>query len=323
VLKSGDIDFGFVNLPIEQDDSLEVIKCLDIHDILIGGTNYAGLAENGIALSELSRYPLIMLERASTTRCLIDDFAATNKTELKPIIELGSSDLLVKFARINLGLSFVIREFTEDEVKNYFEHCQKNMHKAVNADDFLQDLCGNLCILLLDGGKFRFVHRSFQEYFCALNIKRTFDKVSADKKAQLSKGLVTFFDGRKISDDKVLEMLYDMAQEKVEEFILVPKLEALLDSDGNGSDDGYWAFLEKAFSNLRCWHEYHEYMETDEDTGEETDESYYDFALDSNGFAASSSEESAIPAASRSVRSEREIPPAYRIRSRAAWSREK
>lgn len=178
-------------------------------------------------------------------------------------------------------------EFTEDEFKNYFEHCRKNLPKAVNADDFLQDLCGNLCILLLDGGKFRFVHRSFQEYFCALNIKRTFDKVSADKKAQLSKGLVTFFDGRKVSDDKVLEMLYDMAQEKVEEFILVPKLEALLDSDGNGSDDEYWDFLEKAFSNLRCWHEYHEYMETDEDTGEEINESYYDFALDSNGFVSS------------------------------------
>ncbi|MBS4022374.1 MAG: NACHT domain-containing protein, partial [Dethiobacter sp.] len=162
-------------------------------------------------------------------------------------------------------------EFTEDEFKNYFEHCRKNMLKAVNADDFLQDLCGNLCILLLDGGKYRFVHRSFQEYFCALNIRRTFDKVSADKKAQLSKGLVTFFDGRKVSDDKVLEMLYDMAQEKVDEFILVPKLESLLGSDSNGSDGGYWAFLEKAFSTLRCWHEYHECMETDEDTGEVCD----------------------------------------------------
>ncbi|MBT9173127.1 MAG: hypothetical protein DDT21_01517 [Syntrophomonadaceae bacterium] len=174
-------------------------------------------------------------------------------------------------------------EFTEDEFKNYFEHCRKNFLKAVNADDFLQDLCGNLCILLLDGGKYRFVHRSFQEYFCALNIRRTFDKVSADKKAQLSKGLVTFFDGRKVLDDKVLEMLYDMAQEKVDEFILVPKLESLLESDSNGSDDGYWAFLEKAFSTLRCWHEYHECMETDEDTGEVYDDSYYDFALDSNG----------------------------------------
>lgn len=174
-------------------------------------------------------------------------------------------------------------EFTEDEFKHYFERCRKNSPKAVSADDFLQDLCGNLCILLLDGGKYRFVHRSFQEYFCALNIKRTFDKVSADKKAQLSEGLTAFFDGREASNDKVLEMLYDMAQEKVDEFILVPKLEALLDSNGNGVDDGYWAFLDKAFSTLRCWHEYHECIETYEDTGEVCNESYYDFALDSDG----------------------------------------
>lgn len=78
-------------------------------------------------------------------------------------------------------------------------------------------------------------------------------------------------------------MLYDMAQEKVEEFIFVPKLEELLDSSSNDSDDGYWAFLEKAFSTLRCWHEYHECIETDEDTDEVFDESYYDFALDSDG----------------------------------------
>ena len=178
-------------------------------------------------------------------------------------------------------------EFTEDEFRNYFYKCQKNSFKAVSVDDFLHDLCGNICILLLDGGKYRFVHRSFQEYFCALNIKRTFDKVSADKKAQLSKGLVTFFDGRKVYDDNVLEMLYDMAQEKVDEFIIVPKLEYLLGSDSNGSEDGYWAFLDKAFSHLKCWYQHHEWIETDEDTGEVFDESHYDFSLGTDGFVPS------------------------------------
>lgn len=178
-------------------------------------------------------------------------------------------------------------EFTEEEFKHYIVCCQKNEAKVVIADDYLQDLLGNLCILLLDGGKYRFVHRSFQEYFCALNIKRTFDKVSSDKKAQLSKGLILFFESRKPSNDKVLEMLYDMAQEKVEEFILVPKLEGLLDSFDYNGEGGYWAFLENAFSSLRCWHDYHECIETDEDTGEVYDESHFDFALDSDGLVIS------------------------------------
>lgn len=178
-------------------------------------------------------------------------------------------------------------EFTEEEFKHYIARCHKNESKVVIADDYLQDLLRNLCILILDGGKYRFVHRSFQEYFCALNIKRTFEKVSSDKKAQLSKGLILFFESRKPSNDKVLEMLYDMAQEKVEEFILVPKLEELLDSSDYSGEGGYWAFLENAFSSLRCWHDYHECIETDEDTGEVYDESHYDFALDSDGLVIS------------------------------------
>ena len=38
--------------------------------------------------------------------------------ELNPILELGSSDLLVSFAKINLGLTFVIREFTEEALSS-------------------------------------------------------------------------------------------------------------------------------------------------------------------------------------------------------------
>ena len=37
---------------------------------------------------------------------------------LNPILELGSSDLLVSFAEINLGLTYVIEEFTQRELQN-------------------------------------------------------------------------------------------------------------------------------------------------------------------------------------------------------------
>ena len=158
-------------------------------------------------------------------------------------------------------------EFTEDEFKHYFERCRRNSPEAVRADDYLHDLCGNICILQFDSGKYRFIHRSFQEYFCALNIKRTFDKVSFDKNTQLSSVLIAFFDERKHVNDKILEMLYDMAPEKVNEFIFLPKLEELLCSDSRSIEAGYWAFLEKAFQTLRCWHEYHKCIEIDEETG--------------------------------------------------------
>ncbi|MPN02561.1 hypothetical protein SDC9_149777 [bioreactor metagenome] len=101
----------FVNLPIENTDDLEITKCLEIHDCLIGGTKYKELAKSGIELSKLSNYSLLLLEDMSNTRRQLDKFAAENGIVFKPIIELASYDLLIQFAKINLGLTFIIREF--------------------------------------------------------------------------------------------------------------------------------------------------------------------------------------------------------------------
>ena len=123
LLKRGVIDMCFVNLPIEVGDDMEITKCVRIHDCLIGGTKYRELAETGVKLSELSNYPLLLLEDMSNTRKQLDRFAAENGIFFKPIIELASYDLLIQFARINLGLTFIIREFDNSSIdgENIFE----------------------------------------------------------------------------------------------------------------------------------------------------------------------------------------------------------
>ena len=123
LLKRGVIDMCFVNLPIEAGDDMEITKCVRIHDCLIGGTKYRELAETGVKLSELSNYPLLLLEDMSNTRKQLDRFAAENGIFFKPIIELASYDLLIQFARINLGLTFIIREFDNSSIdgENIFE----------------------------------------------------------------------------------------------------------------------------------------------------------------------------------------------------------
>lgn len=122
-LKSGKVDLCFINLPIQQDKDLEIEECLEIHDCLVGGIKYKELAEKGIKLKEIDQYPLLLLEDLSNTRRYLDQYAQENGVVLNPIIELGSSDLLLDFARINLGLSYVIREFTKGNIdhKTVFE----------------------------------------------------------------------------------------------------------------------------------------------------------------------------------------------------------
>jgi hypothetical protein len=93
--------------------------------------------------------------------------------------------------------------------------------------------------MLLDGGKYCFTHRSFQEYFCAVFFSKQSEK--------FLRRLGEFFESRqkRMLGDSTFDMLYDMARAKVEVNILIPYLQGLFDEcDANG---GYWAFLEKMY----------------------------------------------------------------------------
>ncbi len=122
LLRSGAVDMCFVNLPITDMEDLEVLPCIEIHDVLVGGEKYRPLAEKGIDLKDLPKYPLMMLEEVSNSRKYIAKYAEENGVVLNPILEIGSSDLLISFAKINLGLTYAIRELTRElEEKKLYE----------------------------------------------------------------------------------------------------------------------------------------------------------------------------------------------------------
>ncbi len=118
LLRMGLVDICFVNLPIENTSDLEIIPFKTIHDCLVGGTKYKHLSKTGISLDDLSNYPLLLLEELSNSRLFLNSFALKNGVSLNPIIELGSSDLLIRFAKINLGLTFTTREFSHASIDN-------------------------------------------------------------------------------------------------------------------------------------------------------------------------------------------------------------
>lgn len=121
LLRSGAVDMCFVNLPVSDTEDLEIIPCMEIHDVLVGGEKYRRLTEKGIDLKDLPDYPLMMLEEVSNSRRYICNYAEENGVVLNPILEIGSLDLLINFAKINLGLTYVIKELTKelDEKKLY------------------------------------------------------------------------------------------------------------------------------------------------------------------------------------------------------------
>lgn len=118
LLKDGNVDIGFVNLPIDDDPQLTVIPCMEIHDCFVAGPKYFEAAEKIHDLQALSTQPILLLERDSNTRRRLDEFLERRQITLKPSIELGSLDLLVEFARIGLGVACVIEEFIKEELSS-------------------------------------------------------------------------------------------------------------------------------------------------------------------------------------------------------------
>ncbi|MEG1066237.1 MAG: LysR family transcriptional regulator substrate-binding protein, partial [Erysipelotrichaceae bacterium] len=71
-----------------------------------------------IELTTLSSMPLILLEKTASSRTYLDEYFISNGINLNPEIELGSHELLLQLAKINLGISCVIEEFSTEYLSN-------------------------------------------------------------------------------------------------------------------------------------------------------------------------------------------------------------
>ena len=60
-----------------------------------------------MSLNQLLDYPIMMLDRKSTTSEFLHQIFQKNRLDLVPEIELSSNDLLIDLARIGLGIAFV------------------------------------------------------------------------------------------------------------------------------------------------------------------------------------------------------------------------
>ena len=76
-------------------------------DVFIANPAYFDLKQQELSFEELRSYPLMMLDRKSTTSEFLHNLFLQHQLELIPEIELSSNDLLIDLARIGLGIAFV------------------------------------------------------------------------------------------------------------------------------------------------------------------------------------------------------------------------
>lgn len=117
-LKAGKIDLGIINLPIEPDEAIEITETQQIQDCFVAGPKFKQLSLGETSLQELTKYPLMVLEKGGNSRAFLEKYWNANGLALQPEFELGTIDLLIHFARTGLGISCVVKDFISEELQN-------------------------------------------------------------------------------------------------------------------------------------------------------------------------------------------------------------
>ena len=82
-------------------------KICNFSDVFVANPNYFDYKGMEIPFEELKQYPILMLDRNSTTSEFLHNLFLQHQLELVPEVELSSNDLLIDLAKIGLGIAFV------------------------------------------------------------------------------------------------------------------------------------------------------------------------------------------------------------------------
>lgn len=109
LLETGQVDLIVTNYPNSRLGHREHLQ--EIHtfqDCFIASSqHYGDLINKPLNMKDLLSYPILMLDRKSTTSEFLHQLFQQHQLDLVPEIELGSNDLLIDLARIGLGIAFV------------------------------------------------------------------------------------------------------------------------------------------------------------------------------------------------------------------------
>ncbi|HBN84087.1 MAG TPA: LysR family transcriptional regulator [Clostridiales bacterium] len=114
LLRNGLVDFGIVNMPLENDHNIVTRTADSIQDCFVAGKKFEMYKGEKLSREQIMSLPLILLEKGTATRRYVDDLLLKNGIRITPSLELGSVDLLVKFAVAGLGVAYVIKDYITD-----------------------------------------------------------------------------------------------------------------------------------------------------------------------------------------------------------------
>ena len=113
----GKIDFAILNTPFEMRDSYKTIEVGSFHDVFVCGSAYKELIDRVVEISELAKYPLVLLVNGTSVRVFLHEYFSKHGLDIEPAYQFGSMGLLLSAIEHNLGVGTVAYEASLPEIK--------------------------------------------------------------------------------------------------------------------------------------------------------------------------------------------------------------
>ena len=108
LLETGQVDLIVTNYPNQYLSNVSSIKKIrTFKDVFIANKSFEQLKGQKLSYEQLSKYPILMLDKRSTTSEFLHRLFQQHHLDLVPEIELTSNDLLIDLARMGLGIAFI------------------------------------------------------------------------------------------------------------------------------------------------------------------------------------------------------------------------
>jgi DNA-binding transcriptional LysR family regulator len=113
----GEVDFGLATLPL-LDARLKTETLFWREDVAICGYGHALAAQDDLALAEMAQHTMLLLEKGSTSRLLIEQRLAQHGLIPKATMDVGSIEIVKRLVEINLGVAIVPGVALHEELKS-------------------------------------------------------------------------------------------------------------------------------------------------------------------------------------------------------------
>lgn len=117
-LKNGEIDLIIGKFPYSKEPGLNYRKLGSSNYIFVANKEYYDKCQDIKKAQDLTKFPLLLQKSPSNSRMTAERYFKNLNIEIKPIMNIGSANLLCDFVKKGLGIGYVTKLYVEEDLKS-------------------------------------------------------------------------------------------------------------------------------------------------------------------------------------------------------------